>query len=122
MDNTTIVETLNLKSCKLNFVNHHSFPDSIKSEFNFDNGYGISVITKSDKRKSDGYYSSSFSAQGSWEKGTFELGITQKDSSGDYVFNFISDIDDYEYKEKQGIWINLTKEEMEEKIDLIKSL
>jgi hypothetical protein len=116
------VETLNLKSGEvINFVNHITFEDSIRAELNFDNGYGISIITKSKKRKNPSNYTS-FSAQGSWEKGTFEIGITKKNKDGDYVFTYVNSIEDEEYRRTDGIWINLTKDQVEEKINLIKSL
>jgi hypothetical protein len=105
-----------LSNKPLQFEQHGAFQDSLSGRLFFSNGYGASIITRKPDEDSR---SSRFSAQGSIEKGTFELGVIDEKKG----FIVISDfIDDQEYSINNGIWGNLSKDDLLQKIRMISNL
>ena len=101
----------------LNFKQHVNFENSIAAILKFDNGYGASVITRKPSKR---YTGSMTSAHGSWDNGTFELGIINNKEQ----FVCIEEIEekDSEYSDHYGIWPYLSKDQLLEKIEMISNL
>ena len=100
----------------LEFEQHRSFEDSVFAHLRLDNGYVASVITRKPYSKNNGLWNS---AQGSWNDDTFELGILNKD----LIFVQLEELnDDEEYEINYGVWKNLSKDELLQKIQRISNL
>ena len=100
----------------LQFEQHDAFQDSLSGRLFFNNGYGASIITR--KSSDDSDYSG-VSAYGSIDNENFELGIIEKEKG----FVFLDDFsDDREYSINRGIWGNLSKDDLFEKIRMISNL
>lgn len=110
---------------KIKFEDHPFFKDAICTVIPFNNGFGASIITKKteeDKIEEDNSYRFMGSAHGDWDDETFELAVV-KNNQGKFNHIEIQDFckGDTNY-ETNGVWTYLTKEELFEKMNLIKNL
>ena len=101
----------------LNFKQHVNFENSIVAVLKLDNGYGASVITR---KPLEGYSGLMTSAHGSWDDDTFELGIINH--SGQFICIDEIEENDEKYRFNYGIWPNLSKDQLIEKIQMISNL
>jgi hypothetical protein len=101
----------------LDFKQHINFKDSISAILKLDNGYNASIITRKPFNDNLSVFDS---AQGSWNDETFELAILDEKES----FIQIDELyrDDEEYRFNYGVWPNLSKNDLLEKIQMISSL
>ena len=105
-----------LSNKPVQFEQHNAFQDSLSGKLFFNNGYGASIITRKSNSEEQ---SIGFSAYGSIDNETFELGILEKDKGFIVVDDFS---DDREYSSNGGVWANLSKDDLFEKIRMISNL
>lgn len=113
-----ILETLQIgKFGIVEFSEHPSFSDSISGILLFENGYGLSIITKYQKRQASSSAVFGFSAHGSWERGTFEVAVGKCNNIDEFVFDVLPDLEeDYsDYARDQGVFSYVS-------VDFIESL
>lgn len=100
----------------LEFQQHRNFKDSVFAHLRLDNGYVASIITRKYDAENDGLWNS---AQGSLDDETFELGVLNKNSD----FIQLEELNyDEEYEINYGVWKNLSKNELLQKIQMISNL
>lgn len=125
-----IVKTLRLENIDetLKFELHHSFYDSIQASLEFNNGYGVSIITKCQEVVEKNLFKvPSFglvfsSSAGIFEDGTFEVAITKNGNffeldQEDSRLEELEKIHVYNY----GIFQYVKTEDLEKIISIVKN-